>query len=312
MANPLLGLLQAVGVVAPQAPDPGADILVTANKQRPMENDPAPPSLGNRSYLEEVADAGNNAPQRKGMFGTRGTLRDVLGTIGDAFLLQSGNQRIYAPRREQEKQSDALVGFTQNPMGAIERLANVNPQLAATLYDNVVQNQARVQAAGTGVQKARDERYQKGAELFGRFYGAANQASYGRVLPILNRIKEQYGLGDEFQIDPEYNEDNARAYQYGGMPTTNQVRDERQREAEQGRNRRAEMNEEGRNARYTPPQPRNPPQRGASQVDAEILDRIRTGTATPAEQQIYRERLTRGGRTRRQPPPLPPGFRARN
>lgn len=82
--------------------------------------------LGNKNALEEAAYSMGQAPQRSGMFGTKGTLRDILGTIGDAFLVQSGNQRIYAPQREREKMGDAMTGFTQGEaeaQSAIERLA---------------------------------------------------------------------------------------------------------------------------------------------------------------------------------------------
>lgn len=58
----------------------------------------------------------------KGRFGTRGTLRDILGTVGDAFLIQSGNKPMYAPRRAQEQQADAMRGFADNPLKAVDAL----------------------------------------------------------------------------------------------------------------------------------------------------------------------------------------------
>lgn len=79
---------------------------------------------------------------RKGMFGTKGTLRDILGVVGDAFLLQSGNKPIYAPQREREKMGDALYGFSDNPLAAVERLAAQGyPDQAAELYKNYQTNQ---------------------------------------------------------------------------------------------------------------------------------------------------------------------------
>lgn len=72
--------------------------------------------------------AGEKEADRKGMFGVGGTLRDVLGVLGDAFLVQSGNEPLYAPTREQERFSDAMAGSSVNPMAAYERAMGVNPQ----------------------------------------------------------------------------------------------------------------------------------------------------------------------------------------
>lgn len=67
---------------------------------------------------------------RKGMFGVKGTLRDILGLVGDAFLVQSGNNAIYLPRRQEEKWSDAMAGFSDGPEAeriAIERAMRIDP-----------------------------------------------------------------------------------------------------------------------------------------------------------------------------------------
>lgn len=61
--------------------------------------------------------------EHKGRFGTKGVLRDILGTLGDAFLVQGGADAMYAPQREKEKAADAMAGFSRNPLKAIERLA---------------------------------------------------------------------------------------------------------------------------------------------------------------------------------------------
>lgn len=72
---------------------------------------------------------------RKGMFGIKGNLRNILGVLGDAFLVQSGNKPVYGPRRAQERASDALYGFTQDQPAAAERLAAAGyPDAAAELY----------------------------------------------------------------------------------------------------------------------------------------------------------------------------------
>lgn len=104
--------------------------------------------LGNRDVLEEAQYSMQQAPERKGMFGVKGTLRDVLGTIGDAFLIQGGRNPIYAPRREQEKMGDAMTGFTgedpESVRSAAERLASLGyVDQARKLMDDYESNQLR-------------------------------------------------------------------------------------------------------------------------------------------------------------------------
>lgn len=79
----------------------------------------------NRALEAGVAEA-----DRKGMFGVKGTLRDILGLVGDAFLIQSGNKAIYSPQREKEKLADAMAGATINPRAAQERAMGVDPAFA--------------------------------------------------------------------------------------------------------------------------------------------------------------------------------------
>jgi hypothetical protein len=163
MAFNLMALLQGAGIVPP-SPGGDRDILVNGTKQggaSPLMG------LGNKDQLAEAADAAKNAPAREGMFHTKGTLRDVLGTLGDAFLIQSGNNPIYTPRRQQEKISDAYSGFTgasgadpaevqRNQQAALERLAATpgGAELAQKAYAQMQDNQTRQTVAqGVAAQK---------------------------------------------------------------------------------------------------------------------------------------------------------------
>lgn len=105
---------------------------------------PAPVSLENDDWVEEGIAWEKSRPKRSGMFGMKGTLREVLGTLGDAFLVQSGNKPVYAPRKEQERNMDAMAGFTASPLAAVERLvAAGRTEEAAELYDDIQQNKVR-------------------------------------------------------------------------------------------------------------------------------------------------------------------------
>ena len=171
MANLLNILGQAAGINIPPV-DEEISVLGRRGAQpiSPMDDGPRP--LGNASYIEEALAAGENVPQRKGLFGVKGTLRDVLGTLGDAFLVQSGNKAMYQPRRQMEKESDAMGGFTQDPMAAIERLANVNPEAARKLYDEYTGNQIRqgtLQSQEASRKSTIETRNQKNLQDFGNY-----------------------------------------------------------------------------------------------------------------------------------------------
>lgn len=53
-----------------------------------------------------------------------GTLRNILGTLGDAFLIQSGHPPIHAQQNYNRQVANASAGFENDPMGAASRIAN--------------------------------------------------------------------------------------------------------------------------------------------------------------------------------------------
>ena len=95
---------------------------------------------------EPLSVSGRNPYERKGLFGVKGTLRDVLGTLGDAFLIQSGNKAIYSPIRQREHVADAMRGFTDDPLSAIQALNKAGfPDQAQSLYQDYTKDK-QVQA----------------------------------------------------------------------------------------------------------------------------------------------------------------------
>ena len=97
---------------------------------------PSPPSLGNQDWLLEAQAAQENRPERKGMFGIKGTLRDVVGILGDAFLVQGGGQPVSMLRRDRERQADALVGMTAGMDRSDPAVAARLNAAERTLYEN--------------------------------------------------------------------------------------------------------------------------------------------------------------------------------
>lgn len=155
MAINLQALLQAVnaGGNIPGLPTPGQgtpivppvqgeDITVTAPQSVNPQQVPAvlqqslEPLQATPEQLQKMAPL-EGLPAHKGIFGIKGTLRDVLGTLGDALLVGSGNKAIYQPGRQQEKVSDALVGYGPGKEAdAIARVMQVNPEMGMKLYQD--------------------------------------------------------------------------------------------------------------------------------------------------------------------------------
>jgi hypothetical protein len=111
--------------------------------------------LGNDRAVAQARmaeESTNRASDRKGLFGTRGTLRDILGTLGDFFLVGGGGNPMYAPMREREKWADALQGMTAGPeaeRAAFERAMRINPE--ATLNLMKERDYARTQQGHLGL-----------------------------------------------------------------------------------------------------------------------------------------------------------------
>ena len=311
----LLSFLQAFGGGAGGTEDEEIVVNAQANRPRPVDPDPVIP-VGNRSQLEETQAAAGNAPQRQGMFKTRGTFRDILGVLGDAFLVQSGNKAVYQPQRQKEKISDALVGYDASDpakaQAALQRAANVDPDTFLKLsddYANYQVKQAQTQGVNTARQSMIDERQYKRNQDFGNYAArvlskADTPAKQAAAFRLIQKRAEMNDIDlEEFGISAGMSPDEI-AVMAGGDMTVNQQEVLKQRESQ------FQRAEAGRMKRDNPPAGRNPPQRGISQVDADVADAVIRGTATPAQQRYYQERLTRGsGKRFGTPPPLPPGIR---
>jgi len=135
MALNLMSILQGAQAL-PTDPTVTDEIVVSGNRSAgpdPYVDNRVPPSP---QMQEEIVP-------RQGMFGTRGTLRDILGVVGDAFLTQAGHERVYAPKRQQERVGDAMYGFVENPLAAIERMATVDPQMAQRMAEQYQNSQVK-------------------------------------------------------------------------------------------------------------------------------------------------------------------------
>lgn len=227
----LLGLQQA----GASAPVQGNEIVVRRNlpQEREQQNVDLYDGfdLNNVDAIlerENASSEGAEAAEHKGMFGVKGTLRDILGVVGDAFLVQSGNDPIYSAQRQREREGDALTGLSRDPIAAVERMAGENPQMAAALLQQVQKQQAAVQGnqisaakATNTINKNRDEQYREYSDRYSQLIGLVNPENIEQMIPLLEKLKERGGLGDELPLPETGSESWLQTLAEGSM-TVNQ------------------------------------------------------------------------------------------
>lgn len=102
-------------------PDVEAFLMARADPLNQSQAPQAPQGMSPEA-AEEIVSSGVPDYDRKGMFGIKGTFRDILGTLGDAFLMQGGADPVYRPRRQEEEKANALRSFFEEVGGPGKRL----------------------------------------------------------------------------------------------------------------------------------------------------------------------------------------------
>lgn len=140
MAFDLQALLQGIGG---GMVDPNSITVDAATPKPTLQNIAAVPASLDPSKAAELSPM-EGIPERKGMFGLKGTLRDVLGLIGDSLVGGAGGNLIYTPQRRKEEIADAAIGFSGTPkeqLAAIQRVGLLDPTMAQQMFNQYNQNQ---------------------------------------------------------------------------------------------------------------------------------------------------------------------------
>ena len=117
-----------------------------------------------------------------------GTLRNVLGTLGDAFLIQAGHQPAYAAQQYRQQIANAAAGMDTNPQAAIGRLyASSAPgaQQEASTANNAYQTQQLRQSEQESLNNWRQGNQQIASDREAAVAAAKRntmEAGYGSVL----------------------------------------------------------------------------------------------------------------------------------
>jgi hypothetical protein len=120
----------AANFLMQQAQQGFPNMLPQQQEQPPMAAAAPPKEAVDQGIEVEARDP----IEHKGMFGVKGTLRDILGLLGDSYLMVKGRNPYYAGIRRQELLGDQLAGryqdnpdenFINNPEVALRRMAEV-------------------------------------------------------------------------------------------------------------------------------------------------------------------------------------------
>lgn len=325
--NPIAALLaQAAGPQfaeaflgqQPQEPDPNAPIVVKGSppvEDRVNVDGPDAPFMGNRNVLDEAAYSASQAPERKGRFGVRGTLRDILGTVGDAFLVQAGKDPLYYNRRQQERQGDAMAGFTQggeSAQAAMERLAAGGfGKEAQTLYDSVQSSQlkdAQLKSLQLDRQDKQNDRRQ------GNILDLSNRAA--RILASAKTPEQQqYAMGligklaaangltmDDIGLSADITPEQRGIYSAGDMTVNQQeLLPRRDRQLDISQNR-------AESQRISATKPRAASTRSQTELEYfKEIGNIPENQRTPSQQAFYKK-YTEGTRSAKPSRGVPPAI----
>lgn len=175
--------------------------------------------------------SGEAVADHRGMFGLKGTLRDVIGLVGDAFLVQGGADAIYGPKRDQERMSDAIAGMSVNERAAIERVAGLNPAAAQKMLDdylvrqqNETENMIKAQTATTSQQGKEFDIMTEVRDIAARILGGADTPE--RLEIAKNQIRTLAGRArltmEDLGISPDMGLEEAYMYSRGDMRVNQQ------------------------------------------------------------------------------------------
>jgi hypothetical protein len=276
-----------------------------------------PAVTGRQADIKETEEASD----RRGMFGMKGTLRDVIGLVGDAFLVQSGNRPMYAPQRQGERISDAWAGASEDPIAAAERVGYYDAGMGQDLLQEAQQTQLRQQqqqSLAEGRQSLAEDRdfkqYEKARLMIGGLLNTPGAVQDGQISPQAlaqaGRIARSAGMTlEEFMLAEGMSEEDVRDYAMSVLDPYKQERLEDYDVGLQQGQQRADastMNAQSSRIRANrPPAGRNPPQPTRASILADIMRKPASQRTAEEQAFITRETQPSSSSRTRAPRPLP-------
>lgn len=233
-SNPMLDMLPLQSSNADLQQAPNGVQMDSPPAGAPQDTTPPGLNYNNSGAVNAVQQALSGAPPRGGManpgvYGLlpahlqHGTLRNVLGALGDAFLVGSNRQAQYEPRMQRQELGNAMAGLDMNDpqsvSAAIQRIAGTGATGAPEMADRIMQQsenaalrKAVMEQTGQYRQAQTDSRHDSALArmtpyIGGMVAGAKDQASYAaayqRAEAIAQRIGPDYHASDFGLVDPQ-------------------------------------------------------------------------------------------------------------
>lgn len=238
---------------ATQQPTEVAPVDVVAKRPDPVAQTDKGPGLdyNNSSSVSAVQQALSGAPPQggstnPGVYGLlpanlqHGTLRNVLGALGDAFLVGSGGKATYGPRMDRQAIGNAMAGYDQNPQAAIERIAGTGAEGAPEMADKLEQNYQTAQNRKVQMEYTQTYRDQLNSIkqsdairkvtpiIGGLVRGAKDAPGYTRAFQQANALLSRFGTSAAEQGLPDPQDWTPGMTDTYGMTSNNeQVSDDR-------------------------------------------------------------------------------------
>lgn len=148
-------------------------------------------------------------------------LRNLLGAIGDAFLVQSGNKAEWGPRQDERKQADAFQGFFDDPEAALKRISQTPGGLgtAETLYKDLLTQRHNGTEDSLNRAKTINEKMKAYGPLAAFAMSAKDDPNAAqRIYPIIQKKATEAGLTEGVDY-PTYDAKDpvSWAHQMAGM-----------------------------------------------------------------------------------------------
>jgi hypothetical protein len=149
----------------------------------------------------------------------------ILGAIADAYLMSKGMKPAFSVNRDARNVNEAMEGFTNDPVGAINRMSRIrgHEQDAYAMHDKYLDNR-RADASAGSLAESRQAKYL--TRIGGLLRSIQKQsdpaAAYASSLPLLRRLEQR--AGDIEPLGETYDEGAVNNYVGMNVDPDDQIR----------------------------------------------------------------------------------------
>lgn len=171
-----------------------------------------------------------DVPQHKGLFGMKGTIRDVIGTVGDALMMANDMNPLYFETRRGEKISDAMGGYSNDPLAAIRSISQYDPALGQKYLNSYLESVAASQKNATTAQATaatnadRDRRYALDAgvkfnPVAAGYIQSANEKTWPAVRERVLKGYSNLGITPPYDLPEKWDEGIPQTWRSYAIPS---------------------------------------------------------------------------------------------